>query len=70
VFFAGDTFGICIVNSNNMSIRSEIEIAFDAIGATLPGQIKSCQGILWGIGRGTAMANDQLRGGKIFDMAK
>ena len=48
-----------VVDTDNLPVAREPEIAFDAVGTLLKCEAESCQGIFGGVVRGPAMADDE-----------
>ena len=49
-----------------MAVFAEMEVAFDGVGPLLPSKLEGGQGVLGGIGGGSAMSDDE-EGDNEFD---
>ena len=65
-FFACEFFGVFVVEADDVAVFGELEVALDGVGSSLPCEFESGEGVLGGVGGGSAMGNDE-KGEDEFD---
>lgn len=57
--FAGDFLGVFVVNADNVAVFGKLKVAFNGVGSLLPSEFECGQGVLGGIGRSSAVGDDE-----------
>ena len=52
--FIGVFPGVAIMDANDLPVFGKMEIALDGVGSLLPGKLEGGEGVLRGVGRGSA----------------
>lgn len=61
-FFMGVGGCIVVVDTDNLIVAGEVEVAFDGVGSLLPGEVKGGEGVFGGVAGGSAVGDDEGAG--------